>query len=502
MRSPERSLPSMGMEIRQEAQLSFAQQQRSLEGKRADIATQIRRAAEDHMFELITDARTVYSQIITDDNFTGITGRVARGALFRYVNKELPLGAAPAEELEQAHDMIEECVSDAFDDWWRQRHDFVPSHKMAPEAQFIARHKPIDWSETHVPLIERAKARMNGVERKDELKPQVQETIRHIDQGLGINTAFRENFDRVRSAAYKAVTVDNIESVLDRIEEVYNEDLLKAETIALLKSADPAVRKAFIERTERGVFVSGFRERIKGKPSVRDQMEKDFTREYKENEPRYEGRYLEDENGKILAWLTYWQPPREVSKKNATLIRQYLKKGVTGARMTYANNSVRDVLHNVAAHTVMIDTIQGPVRPGARRLMAHVTQDMQERSPYLKKFLGYYLDELFFRPSFEIFGREEVHLSQNASSFGYFSKLGCKNFATDRNPNFGPWSSRTLPDGQEIKLDAQWAAFVGDFPTVVQNARNLWHQDCLRYGDISKDGLSESSHWRWMRYPR
>lgn len=492
----------MGLEMQQEPRMDVTQELRAQEGKRADIATQIRRAAEDHMFELITDARTVYSQIINDDNFTGITGRVARGALFRYVNKGMPLDGTPVEEPEELPGMIEECVADAFHDWWMQRLEFVPSEKMHPEAHFIALHQPIDWSENHVPLIERAKARMNGVERKDDLKSQVQETVRHIDQGLGINTAFRQNFDRVRSAAYKVVTIDTVESVLDRIEEAYNEDLLKAETIALLKSTDPAVRKAFIERTERGVFVSGFRERIKGKPSVRDQMEKDFTREYKENEPRYEGRYLEDENGEILAWLTYWQPPREVSKKNATLIRQYLKKGVTGARMTYANNSVRDVLHNVAAQTVMIDTIQGPVRPGARRLMAHVTQDMQAHSPYLKKFIGYYLDELFFRPSFEIFGREEVHLSQNASSFGYFSKLGCKNFATDRNPNFGPWSSRTLPDGQEIRLDAQWAAFVGDFPTVAQNARNLWNEDCLRYGDISKDGLKVPAQYRWMRYPR
>jgi hypothetical protein len=351
-------------------------------------------------------------------------------------------------------------------------------------------------------MIQRVKERANGSSEEVPLVREVAEGIINIDSRQNVLTSTRHIFERVRSAAYLAITPDDIQDVLPRIEKSYNSVWLTPETIAKLESGDSVDRKEFVRKTRKGVFVSGFHEKIDGQPSVAEQMLHDLTREYEPDEPTYEGRYLEDENGEILAWLTYWQPPHCESEKNAQLVREYLQKGVTRGGMRYDDLREKEIIESFAKETVMIDTIRGGIHNAARRLMAKVTQEIYERSPYVKKMIGYYLHNLYFDPPLHVKDQEEVRLSENVSSATFFASLGCRVFAKDRNPENGPRSKRILPDGRELYLRPVWEAFEGSFDTVRRNAREPWLREGLIYGDFTQDGLKEKVY-RWpLRYLR
>lgn len=484
----------MGME--EEQALKQVQEARARTGRIADITTQIRMAAEDYVAGLVSVKSGIYpqtSQLINDRTFPGIVARVTREALFAYANRGLsfspPSDASSSQELTET---IEACVDGAFREWWGGRTDFVPSYNQYHESAFIKAHPPLAWMQA-ASKIERAKARVCGQVQEMSPESEVVEAVIHADRMYNIRTDWRHHFERVRSAHYRAVDRADAGSIVDRLERSYNHALLQPQTIVQLESDDPAERRAFRQTTRRGVFVNGYRESIDGRPSVAEQMRCDFGREYARNEPRYQGRYLEDEHGEIIAWLTWYQPPHKHLKRNndnTSMIRAYLKRGVTGGRMNYALPEYRGILHRKASTTLMIDTIRAEVPLAAWRLMAKATREMCENSPYLTDFMGYRLGDVRFSPPLKGTGiHDRVHWSENSQSHKFFSRLGCTNFAEDGNRKSGPRSRRVLPDGREIFLHPHWVAFVGDIAEVASNAKEIWLNEANRYGDVSGDGF-------------
>lgn len=373
-----------------------------------------------------------------------------------------------------------DAISNEFDRWWLQKDTYVRSSEMPSERAFIERHGAIDWSRA-MSSIHHAGYRAPSPEQT--VADEAAECVMNIETGFrptkGVS---REAYDRVRSAKVVSFSHENIDELIPKIEISYNHAWLKPEAIDKLEKGDLS---GFRHQTEKGVFVFGFDEEPDRNISVRNQLIQDVKNEYNSNEASYQGKCLMDDDGNILAYFTYWQPPENQSRRNASMIKNYLRKGVTGGKMNYATSPSRSFLERFTESTLLIDTIRGEVPFAAARLMAKTTHKMHQHSRYLSHLIGYRLHELHFRPSLDA-GSDYVRLGENDSSGKFFGDRGCYSFATDFNKK-GTSSVRKLPDGGEVHLNPEWIWFVGRFGDVMNMSRHRWDVIRTSYGDLSAD---------------
>lgn len=323
----------------------------------------------------------------------------------------------------------------------------------------------------------------------DSATPQMKRIFREIDSTYGISRKKRGMFEKVRTAEVEEITGDNIHDMLPAIERVYNQAYLREDAIEFLRENTAASINAFRERTKKGVFVFGFHEKVKGKPSVAEQMVHDFTKPDATDDVKYRGWVLHEPGQEnIQAFLTLWEPPYDESHKNP-MLAQYLKTGVTGGKMRYTRKPKQAEIEPYIGKTLMIDTICSNQRYAASRLFAKALHRSKKNRKDLQYFMGYRLHELLFTPPFQAF-QEPIRFSDNASSADFFESRDCASFAYDHNTR-GSQSVRKLSDGTSLYLNPEWVAFNGKFDSVLAASLIAWRTVQATYGDISYDGFDK-----------
>ena len=303
-------------------------------------------------------------------------------------------------------------------------------------------------------------------------------------------------FERVRNATYVTLNRDTYPEYRDRLFESYRRYWLKPDTIAKLH--DPGLVSEFTKETKQGIFVYGIDERVNGKPSVAEQMDDDFSRDYGPHDRSYLGKALVDDTGEVLSWLTYWQTPKQPNGKALKEMRDYLDRGVTGGRMKYTGAPDKDTFSRNIRTLLMFDTISGGPPMASARLFAKSVQDMldpaQGGTPHLTNFVAYRLYELHMEPA--IRRNRIMRLADNKSSDRFFDRYGCEEFAYDFSPH-GPRSERVLPalqgdavgEQRKMYLNPRWVAFSGEFDTLFSQAWAVWRSMQRTYGDVTDDGI-------------
>jgi len=433
------------------------------QGNASKMATEISAVTMEVLSESCADQRNIFHQVITDANIRGIASRIARATLFRMTNQKTPLITRDPEKSDfQIIDEIEAHVREEFGAWWTHHQDYVASRDMQQEKTYID---------------------ANGAPEEDSDIAVVLGIIEN--NNFSINPELRKIYDDVRGATYGTINGDNIEEILPQIERSYKTSWLEGESLWGISRNNPQQLEKFNERTKRGVFVFGFRERVDGKPSVAEQMHADFKRSPEEG-PLYKGKYLRGADGKLLAWLTYWQPEIGLHNGHEQMVTDYLEQGVTGKPMTYTRTPKKEEHVSHAKHTLMFDTIWAGKRFAARRLFPKALIDMWKDNRSLKRFLGYRLNGIETFPSYREL-HEHPRIGENWYSARFFLERRCATFAHDFN-EFGPQSTRVLPDGTQIRINPEWAAFYGEFPEVLKTSWELWRQTQAEFGDLSSDG--------------
>lgn len=456
-------------------------------GSTAKISTEIMGLTLQHISRLMNDESETYKSI-DKTAVSGIAARVARGVVFRLATDDIPLVDAPDTPNRGEGELLNTIVShirEEFDEWWTFHHDYRPPAKMPSESGYISANGPLDWSKA-VTSYERISHSPLSV-RENVPADRILESVANIHQISKIPLHLSDIYSDVRTATYGVISSNTFHEIFPKIKASYRHAWLEAEAFQLLKEQK---MDEFVRRTRKGIFVYGFDEEGDRKVSVSDEMSQDLVRHYHHDEPTYEGRYLMSADGRLLAWMTYWQTPLSPSDKNGKMVCNYLANGVTGGEMQYTRSPKREFLERDAKDTLMIDTIRGEVPLAAARLMSKVTTEMQHISPYLKRFMGYRLHDLEMNPPPNE-KHDHIRLSENLSSSHFFDKRECFPFAYDYSPA-GPRSKRDLPDGTEMYLNPEWVAFVGRFGDVREASQREWISIQRSFGDISDDRGTQS----------
>lgn len=303
------------------------------------------------------------------------------------------------------------------------------------------------------------------------------------------NMSDMDEYDTIRNGTIVAVGRSNVDEFLGKIEKAYERDYLDEKTVELLANNRPDDIRKFRKKTREGVFVFGFNESVRGRPTIGEQMRADVTAERDpKTHPTYQIRCLIDHNRELLSWFSYWQPPIVSSKEHRSMVHEYLDRGVMGAKMLYADESAFGRLLGKLDRILLIDTLQGVKKRASARLFAHEIQSMLERNPQLEDLIGYRLLSINMQP--KIFKQRYVHYANNRSSEDFFNNRDSTMFATDKNKS-GPKSHRTLSDGTDVTLNPIWTAFSGDFTEIYKKSLQIWRSIQHRFGDVSDDGLRE-----------
>ena len=297
-----------------------------------------------------------------------------------------------------------------------------------------------------------------------------------------------EVYERVRTGEYVTLNRKTYPLYRDRLRSLYQDTLLRSESIEKLASNDTRMIKEYQNETRKGVFIYDIDEPINGGLSVGEQMDRDFRREYGPRDSAYVGKALVDDQGNLLSYLTYWQTPRRPKKKDRKHIRNYLYKGVTGGKMQYKGGDPEHFL-KTWDKILMFDTVcaDRDVPMGSARLIAKAAQDMLHENPELQVFIAYRLHQLSMEPTFPALS-QPINMSENKSSRKFFDLRGCSVFADDFNEH-GP-KSRRIVNGTEVMLNPWWVAFNADMRTFLMESWGLVRATQYRYGDTTEDDLN------------
>lgn len=361
---------------------------------------------------------------------------------------------------------LQETIRDELWDWWQKNHGLNEEYVHAPQA-----HRPSD----------------EGV---DMLLWQYERAARKSGDIKKIDT-----FARVRNARYVDVDASNIDALLPKIGQSYKRAWLKPETLEKLKTNHPDDIDHFRKTVERGVFVYDWNER-NGGPSLEEQFREDVLREVDTYDTaKFRCKCLLDDEGEILAWLSYLQPPKS-SRPEAyrERVRDYMLHGATGGRMEYTRKPNYKQFRHRLDNIFLFDTLRGGVPMAASRLFAKSMQEVAMECSHIQHFICYRLHEIFITPQFEAM-REPLRFSENIRSEHFFHERGCKVIAYDYNKN-GPKSPRTLSDESVIQLNPNWVVLAGEMPDVFHRSLNEWRLTQIRYGDFSSDGINPAQVYR------
>lgn len=361
---------------------------------------------------------------------------------------------------------IRDSVRQAFEEWLEIQHD----DRFVPEREF--------------PVVQEARKRRGpGFEHL---------VVPHLDSvNQSLDLPLWGTFERVRSAAYVVINKENYREFMPRIEETYNQAWLDSSLLQGLQD-DPDGQRKFKQRTSKGAFIHGFRERQGAKPSVADQMVQDFESSDCPNTPRYEGRCLLDDDGKLLAWLTFWHTPRQPSEEHRNVVLEYLHRGVSG-RIEYYHDDDRVTLEKNVDYITRIDTIwrKEDVPLAARRLFAKTITDIRTQSPHQQYLLGYHFWELYTYPRRYLHSLPLQH-ADNESSYKFFHDRGCKSIALDSD-EAGPVSYREFPDNERMCLRPAWMVFAGPMDEIYKRSIALWRRSQRQYGDPTSDDARKTT---------
>jgi len=299
-----------------------------------------------------------------------------------------------------------------------------------------------------------------------------------------------DDFRRVRTARYVDINGGNIEEFLPKIRQSYERAWLRPETLEKLSRDSADDIQSFKEETGKGIFVYGFDEKPNEGLSIQEEIIRDLKSEKDPQYfPRFQCKCLLDENGEVIAWLTYWQPPAYTGKntEHPDMIKEYLQHGVTGGHMQYTVKPPYKDYKSNFNEFLLFDTLRGEVPMAAARLFPHALQDMIAECPRIQSFISYRLYELFQNPSFPKFDAR-IRLFENTKSDSFFSKRGCTSFAIDYSKR-GKKSMRELSDGSTTSLNPAWIALSGDIRQMYRKSLELWNIMQCAHGDPTCDGL-------------
>lgn len=429
-------------------------------GKIAGVVTEISSAAVAVVTEMHRNHQQPYYRTIGNHSVYGIAGRVARETIFHLANLQAPFLELHSGQSEAAEIDVEDIVIDQFHQWWAKRSSYIPSNQLPEVMKYEKEHGGVSETSDLHSILELTDANFFG------------------------SSNMREIYDRVRTATYGTISRGNVDLLLPKIHESYKRSTLQAETIEKLARHRAQGETHFKGDVHKGIFVFDFQERVDGNPSIEEQMYDEFTRS-PEHSTGYVGKYLMDDDGELLAWLTYWQPPRLKNEQYRSMLDQYLRKGVTGGKMRYSRKPERREFLPYLDSTLMFDTIKGEVPFAANRLFAKSMQDMLLDNSSLEMFIGYRLHELHLNPPLEVY-KKPIRLFDNLRSSKFFTDRECGSFATDHNRS-GPASIRTLSDGSTVLLNPEWVAFNGRFDDIINASWQKWHSVQRKFGDVSID---------------
>ncbi len=487
----------MRMEARATQEMSLDQKQLQRHMEISKVAAVIEGRVVQELTRLCGNVQCAFRQVLSEENMSGIAARLGRATVFRLANEYVfPHPVEPLTDMDLI-DRITDAVDKEFDTWWATRDIYTPVSNSKSEQQFTHERGVIDWGKAQT-----SRSIIASDEPEDLLRSTMQplissdgaqshigavaECVTNLEHMFGIDPKMRAVFERVRTAVYGNVTPSNVDELLPKIRTSYEKAWLTPATIELLRHNKADKAAEFRRKTNKGVFVFGFDESVNGQPSVGEQMYKDFTAEKKETEPTYEGRYLMDDNGELLAWFTYWQPPRFPSDAHRSQILSYLNNGVTGGDMAYRRDPPKKKFKRSVDEILMIDTLRGGLPFAASRLVCKAASDIQRHYSNIKTLLGYRVYSLQMKPAFPGF-REPIRMTENLSSSAFFADRDCANFAYDYNKKGGPMSERVLSDNSKMYLNPEWVAFNAPFDAFTAQSQSLWHEIQKKYGDVTHD---------------
>jgi len=289
---------------------------------------------------------------------------------------------------------------------------------------------------------------------------------------------------RVRGALVRTMTPDDF----PKVEETYEQVRIQEHTLDLLCSNDTKKHEDYRRETSKGVFVYGFNE-PQGKERSVAQFMKEELGVTRLGWPTYQGLVLEDGNGDLLAWMTFWQWQRNVvrqcSDEYMNRMKELFQHGVTG-NMTYADPLTPEDFEKISDRISEIDTLRGVVEFAMRRLVNAYSSKVHANSPLHKpQVIAYILRDLLVDPIIKTLNYRPVLLSENHASNKFFNKRGFSPFAFDYNPKGFP--VKRFFGGMMRKMHTAWTWVVADGAQMKQKSAALWRQDQVRHADFRPD---------------
>lgn len=375
------------------------------------------------------------------------------------MNKEI----YAAEAIDQIHDHVAEFVRPAIKTWEGHSHIFHPR-------------------------------RIFSLNHESEGANYISPLLALLDQRYRSDS--RADFERVREAKYRQLQMDDVPQIID----TYQAALLDTKTLELLcKTEEKMPEEEILQRIEE------FRKKIRKGVFIWDLEQDVFQaelagRSLKETGMDLRGRVLEDEeSGKILAWLTYKHAPNTPNTRQEKTVKRYLKKGVTGNKIQYDNDSLPyDQFEKNWDKIELFQDIRSLHRFAADRLAALAFSEMKMANPNLRYIFAYRLYDLFVTPQLDFMSQTRsrgILPTQNDKSYSRFFGWGFRHLAYDFNPKeSAPRALRKNVNGADRLLNPKWGIIAGSIDDVVENSTREYRDIQIAHGDISQDKFTPG---RW-----